>query len=348
MTARELTADAPGAVRIVEVLGDTSGRRLARMFERELPRPGALAIGRLTVGDDTLDEALVLRRSDGALEVHLHGAKVIVERVLAQFPAAELAAAEPTAWLTAARTEAAARVALDQLEGAFERELRALLEGHAVPDDATLDELLARAAFGRDLFEPRRVVLAGPTNAGKSTLFNVLVGSDRVLTSGEAGTTRDAIEELAELAGFPVWLVDTAGWREVVETSAQAQVEREGQARGRREAKAADLVLWCSLGEPAPPEFAGLRVLELGLQADRVAVAGRPALSAQADPAGAARTVAAQLTEAFGWPDEPWSAGRAVPLGLEPTLALEEARAADGSARRERLERLLAESSATG
>lgn len=91
-----------------------------------------------------------------------------------------------------------------------------------------------------------RVVLGGPPNAGKSTLFNALVESEAAITSPIAGTTRDVIERNVAIDGVPFCFVDTAGVRtEAGETS--DTIEIEGIDRARKQFAAADLVLW--LGE---------------------------------------------------------------------------------------------------
>ena len=88
-----------------------------------------------------------------------------------------------------------------------------------------------------------RVVLAGPPNAGKSTLFNALAGREAALVSPRAGTTRDWLAVEVELAGVPVLLVDTAGQETAVD-----EVSAQSQARQAEQVARADLVLWC---EPA-------------------------------------------------------------------------------------------------
>jgi tRNA modification GTPase len=85
-----------------------------------------------------------------------------------------------------------------------------------------------------------RVALAGRPNAGKSSLFNLLVREERSIVAPEAGTTRDWIEAMIELGGLPLRLVDTAGLRE----AAPGGVEAEGVARSRRIAAEADAVLY--------------------------------------------------------------------------------------------------------
>lgn len=85
-----------------------------------------------------------------------------------------------------------------------------------------------------------RVVLAGPPNAGKSTLFNALAGREAALVSPQAGTTRDWLAVEIDLAGVPVLLVDTAGQETAVD-----EVSRQSQARQAEQVTRADLVLWC-------------------------------------------------------------------------------------------------------
>jgi tRNA modification GTPase len=98
--------------------------------------------------------------------------------------------------------------------------------------------MLATADQGRILREGARTVLAGSPNAGKSSLLNALLGCERAIVSDVPGTTRDTIEEVINLRGIPLRLVDTAGLRESTDA-----IEREGVARSRRMVETADLVL---------------------------------------------------------------------------------------------------------
>jgi tRNA modification GTPase len=98
---------------------------------------------------------------------------------------------------------------------------------------------LAGAGRGERLREGLVVAIAGPPNAGKSTLLNRLARRDVAIVSPYAGTTRDVIEVHLDLDGYPVALLDTAGIRDSVEP-----VEQEGIRRAGERAAAADLVLW--------------------------------------------------------------------------------------------------------
>ncbi|HEY8592289.1 MAG TPA: tRNA uridine-5-carboxymethylaminomethyl(34) synthesis GTPase MnmE [Sphingomicrobium sp.] len=92
-----------------------------------------------------------------------------------------------------------------------------------------------------------RVVVAGPPNAGKSSLLNAIAGEERAIVTPIAGTTRDHIEVPLSLAGVPLILTDTAGLRE-----ADDQVEAIGVARAEALIDAADILLWLGAPEDAP------------------------------------------------------------------------------------------------
>ncbi len=181
----------------------------------------------------------------------------------------DLTAAEGLADLVDAETEAQRRQALAQAGGAFGRlcdrwrdrllEARALAEAaidfsdegdvatdaldraralvHALLPD--LDRHLAGAHRGEIVRDGFRVVLAGPPNAGKSSLLNALARRDVAIVSPEPGTTRDVLEAHLDLGGYAVIVTDTAGLRE-----ATGAIEQEGIRRTVERAGQADLVIW--------------------------------------------------------------------------------------------------------
>ncbi|MEJ2538754.1 MAG: tRNA uridine-5-carboxymethylaminomethyl(34) synthesis GTPase MnmE, partial [Gemmatimonadota bacterium] len=110
---------------------------------------------------------------------------------------------------------------------------------------------LARTApEGRLLRQGALVVLAGRPNAGKSSLFNALVGEERTLVTEIPGTTRDAVEVEVSLGGYPFRLVDTAGLRDTTEV-----LERMGMEVAARYLESADLVLVCVESDRRPDEL---------------------------------------------------------------------------------------------
>jgi tRNA modification GTPase len=105
---------------------------------------------------------------------------------------------------------------------------------------ADIDALLATAPEGELLRDGALTVLAGRPNVGKSSLYNALAGEERAIVTEEAGTTRDALEVVVQLGGFPFRLVDTAGLREAGE-----RIERIGIEVTHRFLARADLILLC-------------------------------------------------------------------------------------------------------
>ncbi len=203
----------------------------------------------------------------------------------------DLLQAEAVGDLVDAEVPAQARAALNQLEGGLSRritglrdqllELLALLAYDVdFPDQddgpvsrdrleaaraaalMSVEKMLATAPLAERVRRGGLVVIAGPPNAGKSSLFNALLGNERALVTEIPGTTRDAIEAHADFLGWPIRLVDTAGLGAAVD-----RLDALGQGMSRRYVAAADLVVVCDDGNgaieearPAPVGVAELRV----------------------------------------------------------------------------------------
>jgi tRNA modification GTPase len=102
-----------------------------------------------------------------------------------------------------------------------------------------IEELAATYSTGKLYSEGARIVLAGRTNSGKSSLFNLFLKEDRSIVSDIHGTTRDYIESWVTIQGIPVKLFDTAGYRE-----SKDSIEEEGIRRSTKVAEAADIILY--------------------------------------------------------------------------------------------------------
>ena len=191
----------------------------------------------------------------------------------------DLTQAEAVMDLIRAQTELALRAANEQLAGHLGNELTEIRElllttlAHVeayidFPDEQIdpdtgktlldrilglenrLDRLLATADQGRVLRQGLRTVIYGAPNVGKSSLLNLLLGYDRAIVSEVPGTTRDTIEEVINIRGIPVRLIDTAGARDSSDL-----LESEGIRRTLQQVEQADLVIQVVDGSKAPADF---------------------------------------------------------------------------------------------
>src|SRR5258705_4555207 len=179
----------------------------------------------------------------------------------------DLAQAEAVADIIQSRWELALAAANEQLAGKLSQRINKLrddllatlahIEAHIdFPDEdispdtkdklalrlnngiALMDELLRTADEGQLLRRGIRAAIIGRPNAGKSSLLNPLLGRDRAIVSSIPGTTRDTIEETANIRGLPVIFIDTAGLR-----TARDEIEQEGIRRSRQSLQQAELIL---------------------------------------------------------------------------------------------------------
>lgn len=283
-----------GAISIVRI----SGRGAAKICEAltgAVPRARHAALCDFRGGDgEVIDRGLVLYfpsphsyTGEDSLELHAHGSPVAVHMLLARCFALgaraarpgefseraflngriDLAQAEAVADLIESSTEAAARSAVQSLQGEFSArvktltaaltELRVQVEAEIdFPDEEieplgaraepqlhalqkSFDELQAAAARGQVLRDGFKIALTGAPNAGKSSLLNALAGRARAIVSAIPGTTRDVLEQTIDLGGVPVEIADTAGMR-----AATDEIEKEGMRRAREAQTHADLILW--------------------------------------------------------------------------------------------------------
>jgi tRNA modification GTPase len=194
----------------------------------------------------------------------------------------DLARAEAVMDIVGAKTDASRRAAFGMLSGGLSEAVRRVSDGVLdtlaaisaaidFPDEigaddlsprvavlsSRLDELIASAENGSILRDGLSAAVIGRPNAGKSSIWNALLGADRAIVSPIPGTTRDALREWANIGGIPVLLTDTAGIRETDD-----EIEREGARRAERAADEARLVLAVIDAsretDPADPAFRSL------------------------------------------------------------------------------------------
>ena len=297
------TAPVMAAIAVVRLSGPKSHDIVCRLFYRhgkpfskEQIRGYQTYYGRImapATGEE-LDEVLITFfvapnsfTGEDSVEISVHGSVFIQQRLLELLVEAgarmalpgeftrrafvnrkfDLAQAEAVADVIASQSEAAHRLAMNQLKGGFSKELQVLrsklleitslieLELDFSEEDVEfadrsqlkqlLDEtqshigkLIASFRLGNAIKNGIPVAIVGETNTGKSTLLNALLEEDRAIVSDIAGTTRDTIEEVMNLDGILFRFIDTAGIRETEET-----IEKIGIERTLRKISEADIVL---------------------------------------------------------------------------------------------------------
>lgn len=271
----------PEAISIADSIFTPVGSDKRKLQERQ---PYTLTFGRITDGSgNIIDEVLISifraphsYTGEDSVEISCHGSSYILQQVMQLLmkngctPAApgeytqraflngkmDLSQAEAVADLIASHSEASHRIAMNQMRGAFSRELAALrsqllhltslmeleldFSDHEELEFADRSELLNVAdkirqtvfslvgsfRVGNAIKNGVPVAIVGETNAGKSTLLNQLVGEERAIVSDIHGTTRDTIEDTITIGTATFRFIDTAGIRDTTDTIESIGIER--------------------------------------------------------------------------------------------------------------------------
>jgi len=282
-----LTPPGKSAIATLSLFGPRAWEIIFKVFKPRtknplpiLPTPGSVFLGRLGLGHG--DEVVLSCKTNSPmlLEIHPHGGTQVVSMLLDFLQAqgatlcnwqdfithttADPLEAMALVLLNQSTTSEPTKILLDQFQGAFRLWLDSFLgfinQGDSKNATALLSDIGRYSYLSGRLAEPWKVVLAGPTNAGKSSLMNILAGYQRSIVSEIPGTTRDVLWLETAIEGWPVSFADTAGLRITSDP-----LENAGMLMGTNATEQADLVLWvqdCSAPEiQAPVLFRNKKVL---------------------------------------------------------------------------------------
>ncbi len=276
-TANLQTPPGRGGIAVIHIAGPET-RRICRLLFRPRPtheqrldrtEPARLQLGDLMDEKEVIDEAIVSLTPRGA-EINIHGGPLVARRTLERLTALGVTITAPAPggafekahprWRNPAvglemltvLPEASGSLLIEgianQWSGGISKLAReSLNSGHVLP--AGLARTFRAAAGGltimNRLLHPAEVVLAGPPNAGKSTLTNALIGRPVSIIHDRPGTTRDWVREPASVCGVPIYLTDTAGLWET-----EHEIDAESVRRAWTRIDHADLVLLtCPAGQ---------------------------------------------------------------------------------------------------
>ncbi len=300
--AAVMTGRSSGAIATVQLVGDSAGTVLAKVFHRAGDKllesaPARILVGHILDGDEAVDQVTVGCESPDVFAIHCHGNPLIVERImgllqrhgvelltagemLARMLAAQLSpstiTAEAKLAFTTVKTIAGAEILTHQIESGLSAKVR---QWRQELGTTPLAQIAAEAGQILRCSEPARllisgctIALIGPPNTGKSTLLNTLAGREKAIVTDIPGTTRDWVSAQIHIPPLTATIIDTAG----IDPTLSDGIDTAAQNKSMQVLEQADVVLLVlditqpagQLGRSFSEELKGKRVLTVFNKSD--------------------------------------------------------------------------------
>ena len=232
--AAVMTGKGTGAIATIQVCGDSAADILKQIFVPQNQKPaefttGKILLGTIAAGGELIDQVTIGCEGNNTFAINCHGNPLIVERImqLLQQQDAELLTAEQLVCKTSAsnntivleakltlpkiKTLEGTRIILNQIDSGLTVLAKDWLQNPPDKIAAEAKKIIDKSKIAKSLIFGCRIVLAGPPNTGKSTLFNHLCGRQKAIVTDIKGTTRDWISSNCQIGPLAVELIDTAG-----------------------------------------------------------------------------------------------------------------------------------------
>jgi tRNA modification GTPase len=285
-----MTGPGTGAIATIQLYGGTAESILTQIFRAVRTKPaefrlGAILLGYLTDGLETIDQVTVGCEGSETFGIHCHGNPVIVEAVMRRLEGlgAEIITAEQLLFetlaasvggstialeakvaLTRAKTIEGAKLIANQVEGGLSATMRRWqastdsMSLHSICEEAR--QILRESQTARLIIEGCTIALIGPPNTGKSTLLNVLAGREKAIVTDVQGTTRDWVSAEIHIPPLAATIIDTAGLDPDL-AAQEGAIAKAAQAKSEGILQQADLVLLV-LDASRPATHIASRVLD--------------------------------------------------------------------------------------
>jgi len=273
-----MTAKSAAAISCVQVVGNAAGELLKKIFKSPEFQPGLILHGNIYDGDKIIDEVIIGCEAENSFSINCHGNPIIVENILAllkkhgakivdaqqvitylarQKYGSNIIAIEAQIAIAQAATFDGVKIIQHQTKMGLLQTAEWLakhIDVMSIEDiKIAAEQILADSKIASYFISGAKIVLAGPPNSGKSTLFNYLCGKEKAIVADIAGTTRDWLSAKIRLKNIQAEIFDTAGID--AELSRKNIIDEESQKRTAELVENADLVIYIQDIEHTPKGF---------------------------------------------------------------------------------------------